>query len=444
MASNEEDLRYVEYKYYNDAKNQYDRGIHYVYGEDTLDNTLLRLRKLNHNLDKNDYIVKVFFKLLSNSHAFYDAMTPNYCKYINSWLNKEYNNNYQSKIPKFDVFKKFVYELNDERYGNQNNSCEKYINHLDPKIINYINFLHSLYDAYNEIKTTPIRNVTDTCSKIVSLSKSYRISIDDYYDDDKKLYEKLDTIKELILEKIGNLNSDCVNNIYFSTPKKVIKLQEEEEARKKAAEQERERQEAIRTQREQQLKANELSLRRSESGTVGNTPSEEGTSEHIGDQRGIRTQVISDLGQTTQLLNSLESLQTSGGVLLEKDHTREGHFTYANEDKGPQGEVVYDQNGPDRTRIGTLGGSTGFPGYITEVFRYVEPAPILGVSGGMGALFLLFKYTPVGSFFGGRRGRFRQIPRSFNGPFPGDFPNFNEYEGGYIGYGPMNINPLAE
>ncbi|VVA00333.1 PIR protein, partial [Plasmodium vivax] len=79
---------------------------------------------------------------------------------------------------------------------------------------------------------------------------------------------------------------------------------------------------------------------------------------------------------------------------------------------------------------------------ISSFIREVEPAPVLGVSGGMGVLFLLFKYTPVGSFFGGRRGRFRQIPRSFNGPFPGDFANFQEYDGGFIGYGPMN--PLAE
>ncbi|CAI7718308.1 hypothetical protein PVPAM_040005400 [Plasmodium vivax] len=81
---------------------------------------------------------------------------------------------------------------------------------------------------------------------------------------------------------------------------------------------------------------------------------------------------------------------------------------------------------------------------ITSALRDVEPGPVLGVSGGMGVLFLLFKYTPVGSFFGGRRGRFRQIPSSFRGFPPGEFPNFQEYEGGYIGYGPMNINPLAE
>ncbi|KMZ95109.1 hypothetical protein PVMG_05981 [Plasmodium vivax Mauritania I] len=79
---------------------------------------------------------------------------------------------------------------------------------------------------------------------------------------------------------------------------------------------------------------------------------------------------------------------------------------------------------------------------ITSALRDVEPGYVLGVSGGMGVLFLLFKYTPVGFFFGGRRGRIRQIPSSFRGFPPADFANFQEYDGGLIGYGPMN--PLAE
>ncbi|KMZ82464.1 hypothetical protein PVIIG_06198 [Plasmodium vivax India VII] len=90
----------------------------------------------------------------------------------------------------------------------------------------------------------------------------------------------------------------------------------------------------------------------------------------------------------------------------------------------------------------------GFLGKVQGAFSTmvegVDPGPVLGVSGGMGALFLLFKYTPVGSFFGGRKGRFRQIPRSFNGPFQGEFPNFQDYDGGYIGYGPTSISSLAE
>ncbi|SCA59544.1 hypothetical protein PVT01_000008900 [Plasmodium vivax] len=79
---------------------------------------------------------------------------------------------------------------------------------------------------------------------------------------------------------------------------------------------------------------------------------------------------------------------------------------------------------------------------ISNVLGSVDPVPVVGVSGGMGALFLLFRYTPVGAFFRGGRGRVHRIPRRFNGPFPGAFPDFQDYEVGHIGYGPMI--PLAE
>ncbi|SCA81999.1 VIR protein [Plasmodium vivax] len=81
-------------------------------------------------------------------------------------------------------------------------------------------------------------------------------------------------------------------------------------------------------------------------------------------------------------------------------------------------------------------------GFITNVIKDVDPVPVVGVSGGMGALFLLFRYTPFGTFFRGGRGRVHRIPRSFNGQFLGGFPGYEDYDVGHIGYGPMN--PLAE
>ncbi|CAI7721766.1 PIR protein [Plasmodium vivax] len=80
---------------------------------------------------------------------------------------------------------------------------------------------------------------------------------------------------------------------------------------------------------------------------------------------------------------------------------------------------------------------------ITGVFQSVEPAPILGVSGKMGALFLLFKYTPVGTFFGGRRRRNHLIPSGFPGAYPG-FPGYEEHYDGNFGPGPINISYQAE
>ncbi|SCA59994.1 hypothetical protein PVT01_000061400 [Plasmodium vivax] len=88
------------------------------------------------------------------------------------------------------------------------------------------------------------------------------------------------------------------------------------------------------------------------------------------------------------------------------------------------------------------GASSSVISTITSALKDVDPVPVVGVSGGMGALFLLFRYTPVGAFFRGGRGRAHRIPRSFNGPFLGEFQGYQDYYGGNIGYGPMN--PLAE
>ncbi|KMZ96641.1 hypothetical protein PVNG_06224 [Plasmodium vivax North Korean] len=90
------------------------------------------------------------------------------------------------------------------------------------------------------------------------------------------------------------------------------------------------------------------------------------------------------------------------------------------------------------------GASSSVISTITSALKDVDPVPVVGVSGGMGALFLLFRYTPVGAFFRGGRGRAHRIPRSFNGQFLGGFPGYEEYDVGHIGYGPMSMNPLAE
>ncbi|KMZ95070.1 hypothetical protein PVMG_05597, partial [Plasmodium vivax Mauritania I] len=76
---------------------------------------------------------------------------------------------------------------------------------------------------------------------------------------------------------------------------------------------------------------------------------------------------------------------------------------------------------------------------ISGLINEVDSSTVLDASGGMGALFLLFKYTPVVSFFGERRGHGHRIPRSFNEQFTGGFPGYEEYYGGKFGHDPINI-----
>ncbi|SCA59566.1 hypothetical protein PVT01_000019900 [Plasmodium vivax] len=60
---------------------------------------------------------------------------------------------------------------------------------------------------------------------------------------------------------------------------------------------------------------------------------------------------------------------------------------------------------------------------VSGFMEGVDPVPVVGVSGGMGALFLLFRYTPVGTFFRGR-GRRQGIPTRFDGVYTGFMTDF--------------------
>ncbi|SCA81971.1 VIR protein [Plasmodium vivax] len=84
---------------------------------------------------------------------------------------------------------------------------------------------------------------------------------------------------------------------------------------------------------------------------------------------------------------------------------------------------------------------------VSNVLEAVEPVPILGVSGGMGALYLLLKYTPIGSLFGRNRRNNQNIPNFFDPEyaeqFSGYYPQY--YNEGFPNYR-MNIayHPSSE
>ncbi|KMZ96449.1 hypothetical protein PVNG_05434 [Plasmodium vivax North Korean] len=154
MTSNKEDMLYVDYNDYNYVTREFKEAIEYNYDEDSLEKVISYMRSLKHNMKKEDDIIKKFFRLLRNDDIYIKGTTPKYCKYINLWLNKEYLKEHnQNKVKNFDVFKKFVNQLNYVKFGNQDNSCEKYINPLETKTIIKIEFLYDLYDKYNKIKS---------------------------------------------------------------------------------------------------------------------------------------------------------------------------------------------------------------------------------------------------------------------------------------------------
>ncbi|SCA59803.1 VIR protein [Plasmodium vivax] len=455
MASNKEDTLYLAYGIYNDVKYHYDKALNYIYDEEPLNKVISYMLTEKHNMHKDDYIIRKFFNLLRNDHVYVSGLTQHYCKYINLWLNKEYRKEInQNKLPKFDVFRTFVRKLNEVHAGNSNKSCEEYIKPLESETITKSDFLYLLYDLYNKIKDrkTTTTDLEDACSNLAVRTIDYRDWIHDYYVNDKDLYNKLEyIIKEI--DKITGIKttSPCEQKIYFTKPTKLENLLEEK--RKEAAELAARlaKAEADRLAKEKEARQTKEEGSRQHPDILSGS-SHNGLQEILHENRelpsssyqtGSQGFVTSRLYSRGERFDSSEWRKSPKESLFAKGYTPPGQIEYTLEGRGQQSGLDQEQGDKGKTIPGTSFSSSGFPGYITEVLGSVEPGPVLGVSGGMGVLFLLFKYTPVGSFFGGRSGRFRQIPRSFGG-FQPDFANFQDYDGGYIRYGPMSISSLAE
>ncbi|SCA82153.1 VIR protein [Plasmodium vivax] len=453
MASNEEDIWYVQHHHYNRVIDAFNSAIKYDgYGEDPLNKTLQYMNDLKHNLKKDDYIIKHLFRLLSSSPPFQSDIKTNYCKYINMWLNEKHiEKHHHINGPDFNVFKTFLIKLNDVKFGNKHNSCENYIHHLDFDRFNKIRLLHGLYEAYNKINNLSEKKLKDTCSDIVLLDRNYHESIYDYYVNDKILFNKIEHIKKLILKIKEKYKSPCTNSLYFTTPQELIKHQEKEALKAKEEEELRNQKEEERRAHEEQLsnrnaemlqqqaqllRSKGESLQLPQSKTLQGTSLEKEVPPATDDSEDLSTPAMSGFRERTQMFQSFDWSGSPRESLFLQGHTPEGQHRYQTEENIIQGEEGYAQK--DTRTTGTFLGSLGLPDSITGVLGQVDPIPVVGVSGGMGALFLLFRYTPVGTFFRGSR-RMQRIPSRFDADYAGFMPVFQGYDDGYFPNPHINI-----
>ncbi|VUZ99808.1 PIR protein [Plasmodium vivax] len=359
------------------------------------------------------------------------------CMYNNYWLNKEirkksYNENKNTKS--FEVLKKYAHEYSNKVYGSYKNSCEDYIHYIDSDKYEKMSKLYELYDMYNYHKS-PHSNITHSdCDTLGHLIRIHD-QIINYHEDeeypkkiDKDLYKRRMEMKDLIKKFKLKLDDSCIS---FKTFKiHTSKYEKEELEKERAAQRQQEEQrleEARRVEQAQHLEQAKKQASLSSSDTIDSDSR----------QTAVYPQKEVSKDKETHHIETVHHVETTGiGESPETLHPmrsiRRGMPEY------PE-ELGYPNIKKENTE-------TGFINTMKDAFstisENVDPVPLMGVSGGMGALFLLFRYTPVGTFFRGGRGRAHRIPRSFNGQFLGGFPGYEEYDVGHIGYGPMN--PLAE
>ncbi|VVA00276.1 PIR protein [Plasmodium vivax] len=376
--------------------------------------------------------------------VFYEENNDECCKYINFWLNNEikkqtyplYNGS------NFHIFNDFVKKFNNIK---DKSRCLSNLNDIDTKSFGKMSKLYEMYDLYLDLKESYSRTQKKTkCNIFGQLIGDHNRSLTDYQDSDTPFVERLINLKGLIENLKLQFNDQCpykISELHISKlegQRKKEEIQKQQEALEK--EQQKLKMQEEETRRQQEKTRRQLEEATGEASQQRITTLQSGN-DVLGSGRGPESVIekVTVSEPQAQELHSYGTLRTHVGK------GSMGQLEYRRTVESPEqleltdDRSLYPQNGLEIDQ-GTVGKITGA---ITGVLREVEPGPILGVSGGMGALFLLFKYTPVGSFFGGRRRRIHQIPSSFRGLSPGEFPIFQEHDVGYIGYGAMNTS-LAE
>ncbi|SCA83654.1 VIR protein [Plasmodium vivax] len=462
-----------EYLHYN----CYNKLYKYFTNDSIFPNNEEKLKIISPNIDIRSYQKKeqkqIFSKLyhyMSGNGAFLKQDEIECCRYINYWL----NNNVRKELPDlysantFKILKDIVNLYNKNNKGNER--CINNIDYIDTTLLGKMVALYNLYDNYYflTIKYTPYRYTA--CDLIDQASGIFKDTINQHGGNDNNLLTRLKEFKPLMDSIVPNYTCSSSYRTNFIIPErfsepKVREPENQDKTHETSAHQlvsssEREKQQILdshgqSSDSEVNLLSETVTLEREDEASGGSrlvtgTLSQE-------DLLGYSQLSHSLDGRLAVGENSIEGRYSVGGSLSERRdsvkvrHLHEGEHNDFLQDRNLfnlRGHTSATESLGLQTTVGQQSEDPGVLGKMrtafTDIVQNVDPAPVLGVSGGMGVLFILFKYTPVGSFFGGRRGRFRQIPRSFNGPFPGDFGNFQEYDGGYIGYGPMNMNPLAE
>ncbi|VUZ99612.1 PIR protein [Plasmodium vivax] len=441
MSCSGEKGKYLSYKCYSRLEKFFEGANLSDDGQAAFDSTIEKIKGSPY-INSMDKFIRDIAKFLTSDTAFSFTGYDVSCMYMNFWLNKQvknsYNDEYKSIFIFFDDFaSKFAKER--ENKNSKGYSCKNHIKELVGDEYHKKQILYELYDYYTEHKTPKnYRTIEQLCANlnlIIGVSRGAK----KYIDDDKDFAKLLRELKDLI-QKDKYHKEKC----HYSMLKNMLP---EEDSKPKV----------------------EVPVMPVDKPTLPIPPNE--NVEHVeGDISGQVQTVLSgtvELPKESNLQEEvpLKAMKQSEYPQEEVSHTvlQETNPFYNTISQGDRllttlsqpVEFLEHERELRQTRYHLLGDTQqvrsdagGVLGSIqhtlTDVLGSVEPAPILGVSGGMGALFLLFKYTPVGTFFRGRRGRTYGIPSGFNIPFQGGLQGYEDYYSGNLGSDRFHVSYQAE
>ncbi|VUZ99536.1 PIR protein [Plasmodium vivax] len=445
MVEATKDKEYINYKDYSSYKTRFSRV-----NESSIDTNKLKelINKSTEDSNIRNNFTKVFKELyrhLKHDGIFFDY-SPKACLYISYILHKvvqqEIKELYFPDL--YEALRQFVIQYNQDRSNNNNNNnCINDMVYIDYDLFQEMYALYRVYDEYYDFEAYNYNPNIFTCGKLDKLILLYKDYIKGKESKSKNFNNILTHLEMSFKETLQKHDPQCSKK---NTPLPQLKLfnpPEEKPPRVQKPEDTTHSSTSVQT-------VSQESPQGLPEGTNSQTYPEEtqivlpqGHSNDVVDQGRVEEAKIEQQTRSEEKKRKVEGQRTSEFSLNTQSPVQH-RFSETLESPGQLGFIGTAEYliRPDiQSETGAL---EQMKNTLSNVLGSVDPAPVLGVSGGMGVLFLLFKYTPVGSFFGGRRRRFRQIPSSFGGFTPGEFPNFQEYGVGHVGYSPMDIPHFAE
>ncbi|VVA00234.1 PIR protein, partial [Plasmodium vivax] len=348
--------------------------------------------------DSSNKFIRELAKNISSDHHTYSnrAIT---CKYINYWLNEQIQKNYVYELTEsgFEFFKSFADEFAKHKYSEKtyaSNTCSKYFSLLDNVKYRRMQGLYDMYRLYDEIiNPRKYNKKVNICSNLMAINNAYKNLAWEFKGDDE-LNKKLESFKNSDLKKAKGHDDTCGNNVLsnieqvkltYSPPKQSSVLQEENIERQVQSETANSRG----LQKTVVLRNHTHETEASNEETLSELTQKTTEQPHQGEVRFPDVEPPEKEVAPAEVTQ--EQLYRSGfqeNILPERQLYKSALLTQPR--SLPFG-TIYNEQYAENQGSPSDGIFNKMSGALSGFMSNVDPIPVVGVSGGMGALFLLFR-----------------------------------------------------
>ncbi|KNA00879.1 hypothetical protein PVNG_06129 [Plasmodium vivax North Korean] len=348
---------------------------------------------------------------LTQDHLFLQHTTPVCCNYINYWLNDQIKNKY-FMYPEsiFEFSKKYTDGYVKKRFGArsvQNNSCSRYYKYLLNEKFDKMKILYRMYELYvQNITENKYYNNKVKCDNLKLIETIYN-ELRKKDPKDYELHRKLENFKNLIVNPSKPHTLQCDFDISKLMPLPIVSHHQVDDSYRKEITLELPVPSSELTSKGQDLQ---------ESDAPTDTPTDAPTDEKEKAELEKRdAQVQEDLeeryAQVQEKVPKAEAQEQTQKSIEMPDPQREtAQHELAGQDYSltllrPQRFLDLPTANLDQIRNlskehdaiagGTEGIVDSIKGAFNGIVQNIDPVPVVGVSGGMGALFLLFRVLEI-------------------------------------------------